>query len=95
MDGLGREQLDGGDDRLHATARLALDLVGETQDGDDQRDVGLDGGDDLAGGDALLRHHAQKTVARLGESGERLERLEGGREAATVTFVVSPRSTGA
>ena len=47
LDRLGREQLDGLDDRLDLAARLALDLVGEAQDGDDQRDVGLDGGDDL------------------------------------------------
>ena len=80
---------------LDAAAGLALDLVGEAQDGDHQRDVGLDGGDDLAGGHALLRDHAQETVAGLGEGGERLERLEGGREAAAVTFVVTPRGTGA
>ena len=42
------------DDGLDAAAGLALDLVGEPQDGDHERDVGLDGGDDLAGADALL-----------------------------------------
>ena len=51
LDRLGREQLDGLDDRLDAAAGAALDLVGEAQDGDHERDVGLDGGDDVAGRD--------------------------------------------
>jgi hypothetical protein len=37
------------DDRLDLAAALALDLVAEAQHGDDQRDVALDGGDDVAG----------------------------------------------
>ena len=72
----------------------ALDLVGEAQDGDDERDVGLDGGDDVAGRDALGRDQAQQAVARLGERRERLERLEGGRQAAAVALVVAALGAG-
>ncbi len=89
LDGLGREQLDGLDDRLDAAAGAALDLVGEAQDGDHERDVGLDGGDDLAGRDALGGHEAQQAVARLGERGEGLERLERGRQATAMALVVA------
>ena len=53
LDRFGREQLDGLDDRLDAPAGAALDLVGQAQHRDHQRDVGLDGGDDLAGRDPL------------------------------------------
>jgi hypothetical protein len=79
LDGLGREQLDGLDDRLDPTAGAALDLVGEAQDRDDEGDVGLDGGDDVAGRDPLGRDEAQQTVARLGQGREVLQRLEGSR----------------
>ena len=60
--------------------------VGDPQHGDHERDVGLDGGDDLADGGALLAHDAQHAVARLGERREGLERLEGGGEPATVAL---------
>ncbi len=89
LDGLGREQIDGGDDRLDLAAGLALDLVGQAQHGDHQRDVGLDGGHDLASADALLLDQPQKAVARLGEGRERLERLEGGCQATTMALVVA------
>ena len=68
--------------------RRALGAVGEAQHGDDQRDVGLDGGDDVGGGDVLLGDHREQPVARLGERGEGLERLEGQRQAAAVTLVL-------
>src|SRR5919201_119656 len=77
-DGLGREQLDRLDDRLDAAAGLALDLICQTEDRDDERHVGLDGGDDVAGGDPLGGHQEQQAVARLREGGERLEGLERG-----------------
>ena len=67
----------------------ALDLVGQAQDGDDQRDVGLDGGDDVAGATALLGDQREQAVARLGERREGLERLEGGGQAAAVALVVA------
>ncbi len=75
--------------RLDATAGAALDLVGEAQHADGERDVGLDGGDDVAGRDALGRDEAQDAVARLGERGERLERLEGGGQTTAVALVVA------
>ena len=78
----------GGDDRVDAAAALALGLVGEAQHGDDECDVALDGGDDLARVDALLADEAQHAVARLGERREALERLEGGGQASTVALVV-------
>ena len=90
LDGLGREELDGLDDGLDLAAGLALDLVGQAQDGDHQRDVGLDGGDDLAGARrAPGVDEAQEAVAGLGERRERLERLEGGGQAAAVALVVA------
>ena len=95
LDGLGREHA-----RRPATIDStrprvrALDLVGEAQHGDDERDVGLDGGDDLARVDALLADEAQDAVARLGERREVLERLEGGRQAAAVALVVAACGVG-
>ena len=74
--------------------RLALDLVGEAQDGDHERDVGLDGGDDVAGRDALGGDEAEQAIARLGEGRERLERLEGRRQAPTVALVVPALDAG-
>ena len=94
LDGLGREHLDGLDDRLDLAAGLALDLVGEAQDGDDERDVALDRGDDLTGRDALGGDEAQEAVARLGERRERLERLEGGGQAPSMALVVAALDAG-
>ena len=62
---------------------------------DDQRDVGLDGGDDVAGADALGLDEAQQAVARLGERRERLERLEGRGQATAVALVVAWRGAPA
>ena len=89
LDGLGGEELDRLDDALDATARATLDLVGQAQDGDDEGAVRLDGRDDLGGGDALLGDKTQQPVPRLGKSGERLERLEGGSQTATMTLVMA------
>ena len=60
--------------------------VGDAQHGDGQRDVGLDGLDDVAGRGALLAQEAQKPVARLGQRREGLEGLEGGGQPAAVAF---------
>jgi hypothetical protein len=49
LDRLGREQLDGGDDAFDLAALGALGAVGEAQDRDHERDVGLDRLDDVAG----------------------------------------------
>ena len=62
--------------------------VGEPQDGDHERDVGLDRADDLAHRRAVLGDQRQQAVARLRQRREHLERLEGGREALPVTLVV-------
>ena len=94
LDGLGREQLDGLDDRLDATAGAALDLVGEAQDRDDEGDVGLDGGDDVAGRDPVGRDEAQQTVARLGQGREVLQRLEGSGQTTAMALVVTTLSAG-
>ena len=93
LDGLGREELDRLDHALDAATGAALDLVGQTQDGDDQGAVGLDGRDDLGGRHPLLRHEAQQPVARLGQGRERLERLEGSRQTTTMAFVVPALGT--
>ena len=87
LDGLGREDLDGADDRLDLAAARRVEPVGEAQDGDDQRDVGLDGAHDLAGRGPLLGDEGEQAVARLGERREDLERLEGGGQALAVTLV--------
>ena len=87
LDGLGREDLDGGDDALDLAAAWALEPVGEPQHGDHERDVGLDGLDDLAGGGPLLGDQREHAVARLGERREELERLEGGGQALAVALV--------
>ena len=94
LDGLGREQLDGLDDRLDATAGAALDLVGEAQDRDDEGDVGLDGGDDVAGRDPVGRDETQQTVARLGQGREVLQRLEGSGQTTAMALVVTTLSAG-
>src|SRR5439155_10358252 len=60
--------------------------VGDPQDRDDERDVGLDGGHDIAGRAVLLAHETEHAVARLGERREGLEGLEGGREPPSVAF---------
>ena len=87
LDGLRAEQLDGRDGRVDAGATV-LGAVGEAQHGDDQRDVGLDGGDDVGGGDVVLGDDRQQAVARLGQRGKRLERFEGHRQAPAVALVL-------
>ena len=66
--------------------RRPVDLVAEAQDGDHERDVGLDRGDDVAGRGALLGDEREHAVARLGERREALERLEGRRQALAVAL---------
>ena len=91
LDALGREDLD----RLGNAGDLALlalrRAVGDPEHGDHERDVGLDRLHDLADRGAILANDPQNAVARLGQSRERLERLEGSGEPAAVTFVVPSR----
>jgi hypothetical protein len=94
LDRLGREQLDGLDDRLDPPARAALDLVGQPEDRDHQGDVGLDGGDDVAGRDPVGRDEAQEAIARLGQGREVLERLEGSRQTTAMALVVAALCAG-
>ena len=68
--------------------RPPLDLVGQAQHGDEQRDVGLDRGDHVGGRHVVLGDDRQQPVARLGQGGKRLERFEGHRQAAAVTLVL-------
>ena len=88
----GREHLD----RLGNAGELALlalrRAVGDPEHGDHEGDVGLDRLHDLTDRGAILADHPKNTVARLGQSGECLKRLEGRREPAPVAFVVSSRS---
>jgi hypothetical protein len=88
LHGLGREHLDGGDDGVDLAALGALEAVGEPQDGDHERDVGLDRADDLAHRRALLGDQRQQAVARLREGREDLERLERRGQTLAVTLVV-------
>ena len=86
LHGLGREDADGVDDVLDPRGAARRQLVGEPHDGDDERDVGLDGLDDLGERDAVAADEREQAVARLGERRERLERLERGGQAAAVAF---------
>jgi hypothetical protein len=88
LHGFRREQLDGLDDGLDAAAAALVELVGHPQDGDDEGDVGLDGGDDVGRRDAVGADETQQAVARLGQGGECLERLERSGQAAAVAFIV-------
>ena len=88
LDGFRGEDLDGLDDRLDAAAAALVELVGHAQDGDDEGDVRLDGGDDVGRGDAVGADQPQEAVARLGKGGERLERLERSSQAAAVALIV-------
>ncbi len=60
---LAGEDIDGGDDALDAPPLGALHLVGETQDGDGQRHVGLDGGHDIGQRRLAVLEQAQHAVA--------------------------------
>ena len=85
-------------DRLGDARDLALlalrGAVGDPEHGDHQRDVGLDGLHHLADRGAVLAHHPQHAVARLGERRKRLEGLERRRETAAVALVVAPATSG-
>jgi hypothetical protein len=87
LHGLGGEQLGGGDDALDDPLARALGVVGQPQDRDHERDVGLDRLDHVAGRRPLRRHQGEDAVARLRQGGEHLERLEGGRQALAVPLV--------
>ena len=92
------EQLDGLGDARHLAPPLGRVPVRHPQGGRDEGDVRLHRGDDVAGGGAVLAHQAHDPVARLGERRERLERLEGGGQAAAMALVgpsdVAARSCG-
>ena len=72
LHGLGREDPDGVDDVLDAGGAARRQLVGDAHDGDDERDVGLDGLDDLGERHAVPADEREQAVARLGERRERL-----------------------
>src|SRR5919206_4023253 len=72
--------------RSMAAASRCGGAVRDPEHRDDQRDVGLDRLDDVADRGALLAHEPKDTVARLGERRERLECLEGGRQATSMTL---------
>ena len=94
VDGAGREHLDALDRALDPAAHLAVDPVGQAQDGDGQRDVGLDGGDDVGGRRLALLEQTQNPIARLGEHREGFERLERGGQPASVALVVMALARG-
>jgi hypothetical protein len=84
----GRENLDARDHALHAAPGGSLDLVGEADDGDGERDVGLDGRDDVAHRRLGILEQAQHAVARLDQHRVGLQRLEGRGQTAAMTLVV-------
>ena len=91
LDALGREDLDGLGDAGDLALLALRGAVGDAQHGDHERDVRLDRLHHLADRRAVLADDPQNAVARLGESRECLERLEGRGEPAPVTFVVARR----
>ena len=91
LDALRREDLDGLRDGRDLALLALRRAVRDPQHGDHERDVGLDRLDHLADRRAVLAHDPQDAVARLGQSRESLERLEGGGEPAPVAFVVPSR----
>ena len=94
LDGLGREHLDGADDRLDLAALGRIHAVGEAHDGDDQRDVGLDGAHDVTRRGTLLGDQREQAVTRLGQRREDLEGLEGSRKSLAVPLVTGPADDG-
>ena len=94
LDGLGREHLDGGDDRLDLAALGRVHPVGEAHHGDDERDVGLDGAHDVARRGALLGDQGQQAVARLGQRREDLKGLEGSRQSLAVPLIAGTADDG-
>ena len=75
-DRLRAEQLYGADDGVDALARVRTPSIGEAQHRDDQRDVGLDGGDDVGGRDVVLGDDRSRRLRDSDERREGLERLE-------------------
>ena len=94
LDGLGREHLDGADDRLDLAAAWGVNTVGEPHHGDDQRHVGLDGAHHVARRGALLGDEGEQAVARLGQRREDLEGLERGGQPLAMTLVAGPTDDG-
>ena len=94
LDGLRREHLDGADDRLDLAAARGVEAVGQAHDGDDERDVGLDRADDVAGGRLVLGDQRQQAVARLGERREDLEGLERSGQSLAVTLITRTADDG-
>ena len=94
LDGLGREHLDGGDDRLDLPALRGIQPVGQAHHGDDQRDVGLDGAHHVARGGAILGDESQQAIARLGQCREDLEGLEGSGQTLAMTLIAGPTDDG-
>ena len=94
VDVAGRQDLDALDRALDAAARLAVDAVGEAQDGHGERHVGLDGADDVGGRRLAGLEQAQHPIARLGEHREGFHRLEGGGQPAPVALVVMALARG-
>ena len=72
----------------------ALDLVGEPQHRNRQRDVGLDRGDDVGRRRVPRLEQPHHPIARLDENRERLERLERGGQTPAMPFVVVPLAGG-
>jgi hypothetical protein len=95
LHGLGAEDANGVDDVLDLGGATGGNVVGEAHDGDGQRDVGLDGLDDLGDRNPVTSDQCEQPVAGLGERREPLER---GREPPTVsltgTKLFKPRRAG-
>ena len=91
---LGREHLDGADDRVDLAAARGVEAVGEPHDRDHQGDVGLDRADHVADRGALLGDEREQAVAGLGQRREDLERLEGGGQALAVALVARAADGG-
>ena len=90
-----REHLDAGDGALDAAARGGPSTwLASRSDGDRQRDVGLDGGDDVGRRRLAVLEQPQDAVARLDQHREGLERLEGRRQPAAVALVVVALARG-
>ena len=87
------EQLHGAHNGVDTYARV-LRLVGDTQHGDDQRDVRLHRSHDVGGGHVILGDHRQQAVARLGERRKGLQCFEGHRQAPAMSLVLMPRAGG-
>jgi hypothetical protein len=94
QDGLGRQRVDAGDDVVDAALMGAVELVGQTQNGDRQRHVGLHRRDDVADRRLAVLEQAQHAVARLDEDRIGLQRLERRRQPPPVALVVMALAGG-